>query len=135
MFWRGERLLRRQRGGDPRGLEERIQTVMSFTCMPQYHAWQIQQLYNYISFRENGNEFYGSIFGSFITLLVILVISIYGIERFSVMLNYGDTKFNSYSVKLPFHMYFQNNVCSWRKFLISVLKSYQARRGMRVADI
>ena len=27
MFWRGERLLRRQRGGDPRGLEERIQTV------------------------------------------------------------------------------------------------------------
>ena len=32
-----------------------------------------------ISFREKGNEFYGSIFGSFITLLIIIVISIYGI--------------------------------------------------------
>ena len=52
-----------------------------------------------ISFRENGAESFGSIFGALISLIIVLVCLIHGINKSLCMKNYSDTIFNEFSVK------------------------------------
>ena len=52
-----------------------------------------------IAFRENGEDSFGSIFGAFTSLIILLIVATYGINKFSIMLDYGDTNFNEYKVK------------------------------------
>ena len=52
-----------------------------------------------ISFRENGGDSFGSIFGAFNSLIIALIVAIYGINKFIIMQNYEETVFNEYSVK------------------------------------
>ena len=52
-----------------------------------------------ISFRENGGDSFGSIFGAFNSLIITLIVAIYGINKFIILKNYEDTLFNEYSVK------------------------------------
>ena len=52
-----------------------------------------------ISFQVDGRDSYGSIFGTFTSLIIVLVIATYGIHKFLIMLNYEDTNFNEFSVQ------------------------------------
>ena len=52
-----------------------------------------------IAFRENGEDSFGSIIGAFISLIILLIVAIYGIKKFIIMLDYGDTNFSEYKVK------------------------------------
>ena len=52
-----------------------------------------------VSFREDGGESFGSIFGAFNSLIIALIVTLYGINKFFIMKNYEDTLFNEYSVK------------------------------------
>ena len=44
-----------------------------------------------ISFRENGGDSFGSIFGACISSIIALVVALYGINKFIIMSNYEDT--------------------------------------------
>ena len=52
-----------------------------------------------VSFRENGSESFGSIFGSINSLIIAMVVALYGINKYVIMSNYDDTKYYDYSVK------------------------------------
>ena len=52
-----------------------------------------------VAFRENGGQSFGSIFGSFLSLLIALVVSSYGISKFIIMINREDTYFNEWIVE------------------------------------
>ena len=41
-----------------------------------------------VSFRENGGDSFGSIFGACVSLVIILVVAAYGIGKFLVMLDH-----------------------------------------------
>ena len=51
-----------------------------------------------ISFKENGSQSFGSIFGSSVSLMIVFIIALYGLDRFIVMANYEDTNFSEYIV-------------------------------------
>ena len=51
-----------------------------------------------VQFRENGDEAFGSIFGACLSLIISLVVGLYGINKFIIMSNHDDTQFNEYSV-------------------------------------
>ena len=52
-----------------------------------------------VSFRENGGDSFGSVFGACMSLLIFLVVALYGINKFVIMSDYADTQFNEYSIK------------------------------------
>ena len=52
-----------------------------------------------IGFRQNGAESFGSVFGTCISLIIAIVIALYGVNKFVIMSNYDDTQFNEYVVK------------------------------------
>ena len=47
----------------------------------------------------DGNDSYGSYFGTFTSLIIALVLAAYGINKFLIMWNYEDTNFNEFSGK------------------------------------
>ena len=49
-----------------------------------------------IAFRENGRNRFGSIFGACTSLIIALVVSSYGFNKFLIMINYEDTSFNEF---------------------------------------
>ena len=52
-----------------------------------------------VSFRENGGGSFGSIFGASMSLIIAIVVIIYGASKFTIMLDYEDTTLNVYTVK------------------------------------
>ena len=52
-----------------------------------------------ISFRENGGDSFGSIFGSCISLIIAIVVINYSFANFIVMREYGNTNINEYITK------------------------------------
>ena len=52
-----------------------------------------------VAFRESGGESFGSIFGAVNSLIIVLIVSLYGINKFTIMNHYEDTLFNEYTVK------------------------------------
>lgn len=44
-----------------------------------------------VTFRENGGDAFGSIFGAFLSLAIALVVLLYGSKKFVTMYNYEDT--------------------------------------------
>ena len=52
-----------------------------------------------ISFRENGGDSFGSIFGACLSIIIAIVVISYSFINFNVMRNYEDTTFNEYIVK------------------------------------
>ena len=52
-----------------------------------------------VSFRENGGDSFGSIFGACWSMVIIFVVMTYGINKFFIMCDYADTQFNEYTVK------------------------------------
>ena len=48
-----------------------------------------------VSFQFNGQNQYNSILGSFITILILMTVSYYGVEKFNSMSNRLDTDFQS----------------------------------------
>ena len=52
-----------------------------------------------VSFKENGSESFGSIFGSLISLIFMLIAALYGINKFTIMINYEDTNFSEYTAE------------------------------------
>ena len=52
-----------------------------------------------VSFRENGGSSFGSIFGASMSLIIAIVVIIYGASKFTIMLDYEDTTLNVYTVK------------------------------------
>ena len=51
-----------------------------------------------VSFKENGSESFGSIFGSMNSLIIVLIAALYGINKFVIMTNFEDTNFSEYTV-------------------------------------
>ena len=49
-----------------------------------------------ITFKENGGNSFGSIFGAFTSLLIALIVASYGFNKFLVMYNHEDTNFNEF---------------------------------------
>ena len=52
-----------------------------------------------VTFLVNGNQTLGSTFGALTSIILIVLLSIYGFNKFLVMLNYEDTRFNEFVVK------------------------------------
>ena len=52
-----------------------------------------------ISFRENGEDAFGSIFGAVTSIMILFVVGIYGMNKFRIMLDHEDTNFNEYTEK------------------------------------
>ena len=52
-----------------------------------------------ISFRENGGDSFGSIFGACISLIIAIVVINYSFANFTVMREYGNTTINEYITK------------------------------------
>ena len=44
-----------------------------------------------VAFRESGGESFGSIFGAINSLMIVLIVSLYGINKFTIMSGYEDT--------------------------------------------
>ena len=49
-----------------------------------------------ITFKEDGSDSFGSIFGAFMSLLIALIVASYGIKKFIDMINYNDTNFSEF---------------------------------------
>ena len=52
-----------------------------------------------VSFRENGGDSFGSVFGACWSMVIIIVVILYGTNKFFIMKDYADTQFNEYTVK------------------------------------
>ena len=52
-----------------------------------------------VSFRENGGDSFGSIFGACWSIVIIIVVMLYGTNKFFIMYDYADTQFNEYTEK------------------------------------
>ena len=52
-----------------------------------------------IEFRENGGHALGSVFGACISIIISMVVVLYGINKFFVMINYDDTQYSEFTVK------------------------------------
>ena len=52
-----------------------------------------------ITFREDGGDQFGSVFGALISLLVAMVVAEYGLNKFFVLKERNDTNFNDFSEK------------------------------------
>ena len=51
-----------------------------------------------ITFRESGGDSFGSIFGAFASLIIITLVTLYGLQKYLVMSNHEDTRFNEFTV-------------------------------------
>ena len=50
-----------------------------------------------VSFRENGGDAFTSMFGACTSLIIALVVLLYGVNKFSVLINYEDTRINEFT--------------------------------------
>ena len=52
-----------------------------------------------IAFKVDGGDNIGSVFGASISILVALIVTAYGFNKFVIMKYYEDTSYNDYTVK------------------------------------
>ena len=52
-----------------------------------------------VTFLVNGNQTLGSTFGAFTSITLIILLLLYGFNKFLIMLYYEDTRFNEFVVK------------------------------------
>ena len=50
------------------------------------------------TFKTNGNDSFQTGFGACMSLMIMLIVALYGINKFFIMRNYDDTSFNEYIV-------------------------------------
>ena len=53
---------------------------------------------NNIAFREDGGDSFRSMCGAWTSLFIAITVIVYGYNKFDIMFNYQDTKFNEYTV-------------------------------------
>ena len=51
-----------------------------------------------VSFRFSGRESVGSIFGSCVSVVILIIVATYGYRKFDIMLEREDTTFMEYTV-------------------------------------
>ena len=51
-----------------------------------------------ITFRESGGDSFGSICGAFASLIIMTLATLYGLQKYLVMSNHEDTRFNEFTV-------------------------------------
>ena len=52
-----------------------------------------------VDFKENGGDSFGSVIGSVTSLIIVLLVTMFGIEKFMIVINHQDTNHNEYVVK------------------------------------
>ena len=51
-----------------------------------------------VTFRENGGDSFGSVLGAFASLMIVILVSLYGLQKYLIMSNHEDTRFNEFTV-------------------------------------
>ena len=77
-----------------------------------------------VSFRENRGDSFGSIFGACWSMVIMIVVLLYGTNKFFIMSDYADTQFNEYTEKndLVREVVGQDELGLW--FAFSAMESY-----------